>query len=77
MSLILLYFFMAIGLSMDAFSLAIVYGTNGIEKKKAIILSLFVGILHFIMPNVGNILGKQFYSIKWKFRFPRGWELVY
>lgn len=60
MSLILLYFFMAIGLSMDAFSLAIVYGTNEIEKKKAIILSLFVGILHFIMPNVGSILGKQF-----------------
>lgn len=60
MSLILLYFFMAIGLSMDAFSLAIVYGTNGIEKKKAIILSLFVGILHFIMPNIGSILGKQF-----------------
>lgn len=60
MSSILLYFFMAVGLSMDAFSLAIVYGTNHIEKEKAIILSLFVGILHFIMPNLGNILGQSF-----------------
>ena len=60
MSFILLYFFMAVGLSMDAFSLAIVYGTNNIDKKKATTLSLFVGILHFIMPNIGNILGKSF-----------------
>lgn len=60
MSSILLYFFMAVGLSMDAFSLAIVYGTNHIEKEKAVILSLFVGILHFIMPNLGNILGQSF-----------------
>ena len=60
MSSILLYFFMAVGLSMDAFSLAIVYGTNNLDKKKAIILSLFVGILHFIMPNIGNLLGKNF-----------------
>lgn len=60
MSLILLYFFMAIGLSMDAFSLAIVYGTNNLDKKKAIVLSGFVGILHFIMPNIGNVLGQNF-----------------
>ncbi len=60
MSFILLYFFMAIGLSMDAFSLSIVYGTNKIENKKIIILSTLVGILHFIMPNLGNILGKSF-----------------
>lgn len=60
MTSILLYFFMAVGLSMDAFSLAIVYGTNQISKNKAILLSLFVGILHFVMPNVGSLLGKQF-----------------
>ena len=60
MSYILLYFFMAVGLSMDAFSLAIVYGTNNLNKNKALILSLFVGILHFIMPNIGNLLGQNF-----------------
>ena len=60
MSLVLLYFFMAVGLSMYAFSLAIVYGTNNLCKKKSIILSIFVGILHFIMPNLGNLLGKKF-----------------
>lgn len=60
MSLILLYFFMAIGLSMDAFSLAILYGTNDLDRKRSILLSLFVGILHFIMPNVGNLLGQKF-----------------
>ena len=60
MSLILLYFFMGVGLSMDAFSLAIVYGTNKISKKKAFILSLMVGVLHFIMPNLGSILGGKF-----------------
>lgn len=60
MSLILLYFFMAVGLSMDAFSLAIIYGTNNLTKRKSIVLSLFVGILHFVMPNIGNILGQSF-----------------
>lgn len=59
MSYILLYFFIAVGLSMDAFSLAIIYGTNNIDKKKAIILSIFVGMLHFIMPNIGNFLGQS------------------
>ena len=56
MSLIFYYFLMAIGLSMDAFSLAIIYGTNGIDRKKIILLSLVVGIFHFIMPNLGGYL---------------------
>lgn len=60
MSLIFYYFFMAIGLSMDAFSLAIIYGTNGINKKKIILLSIVVGIFHFIMPNLGSILSNAF-----------------
>ena len=55
----LIYFFMAVGLSMDAFSLAIAYGTNKINKVKAIILSIFVGIFHFIMPNIGSIIGTK------------------
>lgn len=60
MSSIFLYIFMAIGLSMDAFSLAIVYGTNGIKKKKIILLATIVGIFHFVMPNLSDILGKTF-----------------
>ncbi len=60
MSSLFYYFFMAIGLSMDAFSLAIVYGTNGIKKKKIIALSIIVGIFHFIMPNLSGYLGKIF-----------------
>lgn len=60
MSSIFYYYFMAIGLSMDAFSLAIIYGTNGINKKKIIVLSIIVGIFHFIMPNLSGLLGKLF-----------------
>ena len=41
----LIYFFMAIGLSMDAFSLALAYGTTEITLRKKILLSLTVGIL--------------------------------
>lgn len=60
MSSIFFYIFMAIGLSMDAFSLAIVYGTNKIAKKKIMILSFIVGIFHFVMPNLSGLLGKMF-----------------
>lgn len=52
MSLIIYYFFIAVGLSMDAFSLSILYGIN----KKQILTALIVGIFHFIMPNLGVLL---------------------
>jgi putative Mn2+ efflux pump MntP len=42
---------------MDAFSLALVYGIIGINKKQRIILSLIVGIYHFIMPLIGLTFG--------------------
>lgn len=57
MNNVLIYFFVALGLSMDAFSLAIVYGVNKIDKIKTIILSLLVGIFHFFMPLLGSLLG--------------------
>lgn len=47
----------AISLSMDAFSLALIYGTEGINKKNKIILSLIVGIYHFFMPLIGLMIG--------------------
>lgn len=55
----LIYFFMAIGLSMDAFSLAMAYGTTNIPINKKIILSLMVGIFHFCMPKIGALLGTE------------------
>ena len=47
----------AISLSMDAFSLSLIYGTGGISKKHKIILSLIVGMYHFIMPLIGLTIG--------------------
>lgn len=46
-----------ISLSMDAFSLALVYGMIGIDNNKKIILSLVVGVYHFIMPLIGLTIG--------------------
>ena len=48
----------AVSLSMDAFSLSLIYGTQGITKKHKIILSLIVGAYHFIMPLLGVTIGK-------------------
>lgn len=47
----------AISLSMDAFSLALAYGTLNLNKKDIYKLSLTVGIYHFIMPLLGLFLG--------------------
>ncbi len=46
-----------ISLSMDAFSLALIYGMTGISKKQTLTLSLLVGIYHFIMPLIGFTFG--------------------
>ena len=59
----LLVFLMAISLSMDAFSLALVYGTFGIDKKNKIMLSLIVGCYHFIMPLFGMLIGELILSL--------------
>lgn len=44
-------------LSMDAFSLSLAYGMQGIIKKDIFILSTIVGIYHFIMPLLGSEIG--------------------
>lgn len=46
-----------ISLSMDAFSLALIYGMIGMTKKQKIFLSIIVGIYHFIMPLIGLTFG--------------------
>jgi len=50
-------FLVAISLSMDTFSLSIIYGTLGLKKKKIYILSIIVGLFHFFMPLLGNYIG--------------------
>lgn len=55
----LIYFVMAIGLSMDAFSLALAYGTTKIPINKKVLLSITVGIFHFFMPKLGALIGTE------------------
>lgn len=47
----------AISLSMDAFSLALIYGTQGMNRRQKLFLSIIVGIYHFIMPLIGLMIG--------------------
>ena len=50
-------FLIGISLSMDAFSLALIYGMTGMTKREKIFLSIIVGIYHFIMPLIGLAFG--------------------
>ena len=59
----LLVFLMAVSLSMDAFSLALAYGTLGMNKKDKIILSLVVGFFHLVMPLLGIFAGELILSL--------------
>ena len=54
---------------MDAFSLALAYGTNKISKNKIILLSLVVGLFHFFMPITGSIIGLSLSKIIYKSDF--------
>lgn len=60
----------AIALSMDTFSLSLGLGTYNLPKKKIITISITVGIMHFLMPFLGDILGGkivQFFSLNHNF----------
>lgn len=54
-----IYFFIALALSMDAFSLALAYGTTTDDMKKVAATSLIVGFFHFIMPYLGFLIGAK------------------
>lgn len=54
---------LGISLSMDAFSLSIIYGTLGLDKKKIIQLSFIVGLYHFFMPIIGFYFGSAINKI--------------
>lgn len=51
-----------IGLSMDTFSLSIIYGTLRIKKSKVYLISLIVGLYHFFMPLLGILVGGKLQS---------------
>ena len=63
----LLIIIIAISLSMDAFSLSLAYGTLGIQKKQAYLLSTIVGIFHFFMPLIGLFIGNKIFNINSNF----------
>lgn len=48
-----------IALSMDTFSLSLSVGMFNIDNKKTLKISLIVGIMHFVMPFIGTILGDK------------------
>ena len=53
----------AISLSMDAFSLALAYGTLGLGPKMLFKISLSVGLFHFFMPLLG--MGIKYYLVQY------------
>lgn len=48
----------AVGLSMDTFSLSLSYGMLNLNKKDILKISLTVGIFHFFMPLIGDLIGE-------------------
>ena len=63
MATFLTIFLIGISLSMDAFSLSLIYGLSGLNSKKRIALTLIVGLYHFIMPLIGLALGSYIAKI--------------
>lgn len=59
MSILISLFIIGISLSMDTFSISLSIGTLNISKRKIIFFTLLVGILHFIMPLIGTLLGEK------------------
>lgn len=52
----------AVSLSMDAFSLSLLYGTLGMRRADKFILSIIVGFFHFIMPLIGRFFGNFIFN---------------
>ena len=48
----------AISLSMDAFSLSLIYGTLNLKPRMQKLMSIMVGIFHFLMPLLGYQIGE-------------------
>ena len=57
MDIFLTIILIGISLSMDAFSLALIYGTYSLDRKSRLLLSCVVGVFHFFMPLIGLLFG--------------------
>jgi len=58
-SIIISLFIIGVSLSMDTFSISLSIGTFNMTKKKALFLCTLVGIMHFVMPLLGSMLGNK------------------
>lgn len=58
----LLLIITAVSLSMDAFSLSLLYGTLGMRREDKFILSFIVGFFHFVMPLLGRFFGNFLFN---------------
>lgn len=63
MGQILSIIIVAIALSMDTFSLSLSVGMFNVSRNCAFKLSFIVGIMHFLMPLIGTILGEKLVHI--------------
>lgn len=52
-----------IALSMDTFSLSLSIGTLLTSSKKVVLIASIVGIMHFFMPLIGLLIGKQILKV--------------
>lgn len=62
MGLYLVFFFMGVGLAMDAFAVSICKGLamRKVNKKQALVIGLFFGGFQALMPFIGWMLGTSF-----------------
>ena len=56
---IITLFLIGISLSIDAFTMSLAYGLIGIKRKNMFMSSLIVGLFHFFMPLLGNLIGSK------------------
>ncbi len=75
---IITIFMIAVALSMDTFSLSLGIGTTNISKKRCLFFSCLVGVMHFIMPLIGNLIGNKLVELfMLKSNFLLGIILIY
>jgi len=60
---IIVMLILAVGLSMDAFSLSLIYGTLNLKSNMQKLMSIMVGIFHFFMPIIGYQIGELILKI--------------
>lgn len=58
----ILVFLIAISLSLDALSLAMIYGLVIKSNYDRLLLSIIVGVFHFFMPLIGFLFGKIIFN---------------